>query len=153
MSPSYRKQPVDLLSTPTVWFYMMETSVVNRLKCKFVGLLSVGGKIRQITQINFETASPFLFKSAPFFIVMTHNSSVNFKLMHFLLSIKGSYQSPNFEIFQVLWWIFDIFLLSFSKPQTSFFKLCHHSSVSWKITPLDFLGQTKYTLHKRNQSK
>ena len=82
---------------------MMETSVVNSLKCKLFGLLSVVGKIRQIAQVNFETASQFLFKSAPVFIAMTHDASVNFKLMQFLLSIKGSHQSPNFEIFQVLW--------------------------------------------------
>ena len=34
-----------------------------------------------------------------FFIVMTRNS-VNFKLIHFLLWIKGSHQSPNFETFE-----------------------------------------------------
>ena len=32
-----------------------------------------------------------------FFIVMTHNSTVNLKLIHFLLWTKGSYQSSNFE--------------------------------------------------------
>ena len=34
------------------------------------------------------------------FIVMTHNSSVNFKLMYFLLWIKRSHQSLNFETFK-----------------------------------------------------
>ena len=38
--------------------------------------------------------------SASFFIVMTHNSSVSFKLMHFLLEIKGSHHSPNLETFE-----------------------------------------------------
>ena len=38
--------------------------------------------------------------SSSFFIVMTHNSSGNFKLIHFLLSIKGFHQSPNFETFK-----------------------------------------------------
>ena len=28
---------------------------------------------------------------------MTHNSSGNFKLIHFLLQARGSYQSPNFD--------------------------------------------------------
>ena len=64
---------------------------------------------------------------------MTHNSSVSFKLIHFLLWIKGSHQSPNFEIFQVLCWKFTIFLMSFSKPQ-----VLRDSSVLWKITPLYF---------------
>ena len=36
-----------------------------------------------------------------FFIVMTHNnSSLNFKLIHFLLWIKESHQRPNFETFK-----------------------------------------------------
>ena len=37
---------------------------------------------------------------ASFFIVITHNSPVSFKLIHFLLWIKGYHQSPNFETFQ-----------------------------------------------------
>ena len=51
---------------------------------------------------------------------MTHNSSVNFKLINFLLWMKWSYQSLNSEVFQVLWWIFAIFFMSFSKPQVNF---------------------------------
>ena len=39
---------------------------------------------------------------ASFFIAMTHKSSVNFKLIQFLLWIKGSYQSPNFETLKCL---------------------------------------------------
>ena len=35
-----------------------------------------------------------------FFIVMTHNFSVNFKLIHFLLWTKGSHQSSNFDTFE-----------------------------------------------------
>ena len=51
---------------------------------------------------------------------MTHNSSVNFKLTHFLLWTKGSHQSTNFWDFQVLRWKFAIFLMLFSKPHVSF---------------------------------
>ena len=80
---------------------------------------------------------------ASVFIVITHNPSVNFKLIHFLLWIKGPFESPNF---QVLWWKFTVFL-SFSKPQVKvFLQILHHSSVSWKRPPLYFF--TSYTLHK-----
>ena len=44
--------------------------------------------------------SIFLRKFASFSIVVTHNSSVNFKLIHFLLWIKESHQSPNFQTFE-----------------------------------------------------
>ena len=37
---------------------------------------------------------------ASFFIAMTHNSSMDCKLILFLLWIKGSYQSPNIETFK-----------------------------------------------------
>ena len=57
---------------------------------------------------------------ASFFIVIIHNFSVKFNLIHFLLWIKRSHQSPNFEIFYVLSWKFTIFLILFSKPQFSF---------------------------------
>ena len=57
---------------------------------------------------------------ASFFIVMIHNSSVNFKLMHFLLRIKRSHQSPSFDIFQVFWWKCAIFIVSFWKAQVRF---------------------------------
>ena len=53
------------------------------------------------------------------------NSSSNFAsyfiaMTDFLVGIKRSSQSPNFEIFQVLWWKSAIFLMPFSKPQVSF---------------------------------
>ena len=73
-----------------------------------------------------------------FFIVVTHNSAVNFKLTHFLLWMKGSHEKSQFWNFQVLWWKFAKFLMSFSKPQSVFCQILHHSEVSWKITPLYF---------------
>ena len=45
-------------------------------------------------QINY--SSTF----ASFFIVMTHNSPVNFNLKHFLLWVKGSHENPNFQNFE-----------------------------------------------------
>ena len=72
-----------------------------------------------------------------FFIVMTHNYSVNFKLIHFLLWIKGSLESPNFETCECYG---EIFLNScyFSNHQSVFLKILHHSWVTSKITPLHF---------------
>ena len=49
-----------------------------------------------------------------FFIVMTHNSSVDFKLILFLPWLKGSHhQSPNFEVFKCSGENFP-YLMSFS---------------------------------------
>ena len=72
-------------------------------------------------------------------IVMTHNSTVNFKLIHFLLWIKGSHQSLNFETFVCsgenlpnschLW-----------RHKSVFLQILRQSSVSSKITPLYFFS-------------
>ena len=76
--------------------------------------------LSQIPHVNFQRWVNSLSNFASFFITMTHNSSANFKLIHFLLWIKASHQSPNFWDFQVFWLKFAIFLMSFSKAQVSF---------------------------------
>ena len=54
----------------------------------------------------------------------THNSSVNFKLIHFLLWIKGSHQSPNFENFKWSGEIWQILHVIFQTTGQFFFKFC-----------------------------
>ena len=56
---------------------------------------------------------------ALFFVVMTNNYSMNFKLIHFLLWMKGLILSLFWD-FRVLWWRFAKFLMSYSKPQVTF---------------------------------
>ena len=88
------------------------------LKCKVLRFSSAQ------VHVNFET-SQFLSKFCiiSFLIVMTHNSSVNFKLIHFLLWIKGSYQSPNFETFvSALVKIYQVPPIIFQTTSPLFFK-------------------------------
>ena len=95
--------------------------------------------------------SQFLFNFASFFIVITHKSSVNFKLKHFLLWTKGSHQSPNFD---TLKWSGENLSNSpchFPNHKSVLLQILHHSLLSWKITLLYFLGQTLNTLHNKNQ--
>ena len=94
--------------------------------------------------------------SVSFFIVMTHNSSVNSKLIHFLFLTKGSHGSPNFDTFQCSGKNLINSSCYFSNHKSVFLQILHHSSLSWKITPLYFFrSNIKYlnTLHNRNQSK
>ena len=70
------------------------------LKCKFFRFSGTRVKIPQIplmSILNWQVSSLSIFAS--FFIVMTNNSSSNFKLIHFLLWIKGPNKIPNFETF------------------------------------------------------
>ena len=73
---------------------------------------------------------------ASFFIVMTCNSSVSFKLIRFLLRIKGSHQSPNFETFGCFGENFPISSCHFPNHKSVFLQILHHFSVSWKRTSL-----------------
>ena len=75
---------------------------------------------------------------ASFFIVMTHNPSVNFKLIHFLLWIKGSNQSPNLETFKCSGENLPYSSCHFLNYKSVSLHIFHHSSVSWMVTPLYF---------------
>ena len=75
---------------------------------------------------------------ASFFIVMTHNSTVNFKLIHFLLWTKGSHQSSNFDTFNCSGENLPNSSCHLPNHKSVFHQILHHSSVSWKITCLYF---------------
>ena len=77
---------------------------------------------------------------ASFFTVITQNSSVNFKLIHFLLWIQGSHQSPNFETFKYSGKNLPNSSCHFLNHRTVFLQILHHSSVSWDINPLYFFS-------------
>ena len=73
---------------------------------------------------------------ASFFIVMIYNSSVSFKLMHFLHWVKGSHKSPKLETFKCYGENLPYYLCHFPNRKSAFLQVFHHSSVSWKVTPL-----------------
>ena len=83
---------------------------------------------------HFSSSSNF----ASFFIIMTHNYYVNFKLMDFLLWVKGSHQSTNFETFECSGENLPNFSCHFLNHKSIFLQMLHHSSLSWKITALYF---------------
>ena len=71
---------------------------------------------------------------------MTHNSTVNLKLIHFLLWAKGSYQSSNFDTFKCSGENLQNSSCHFPSNKSVFLQILHHSSVSWKITSLYFFS-------------
>ena len=83
-----------------------------------------------------------------FFIVMTHNSTVNVKVIHLLLWAKGSHQSSNFlTLSSALVKICQI-PRHFPSNKSVFLQILHHYSMSWKITPLYFFSSNIYFLQK-----
>ena len=90
---------------------------------------------------------------ASFLIVMTHNSFVNFKLIHFLLWTKGLHQISNFDTFKSSGGNFPNFSCHFSNHNSVFLQTLHHLLVSWKITPLYFFSSNIIYLVTRNPLK
>ena len=67
------------------------------------------------------------------FIVITHNSSVDFNFIHFLLWTKGSH-----ETFECSGENLPVFSCYFPNRKSVLVQTLHHSSVSWKIIHLYF---------------
>ena len=78
--------------------------------------------------------------SASFFIVITHDSPLSFKLIHFLLWIKGSNESPNFEKIVCSDEHLPNFSCHFPNHKSVLFQILHHTLVSWNIDPLYFFS-------------
>ena len=91
------KNNSSILSLAQTLFTLVKSSL---WKCNFLRCLSAQVKIYQILTsiLNWQVNSSSNFVS--FFIVTTQNSPVNFRLIHFLLWIEGSHQSPNFYSFK-----------------------------------------------------
>ena len=96
----------------------------SQLKSKFFRFSFARVKICQISDVNFEMTSQFLF-----FIVMTHSSAVNFKLIHFLLWTKGSHESPNFDTFECSVENLPNSSCNFPNRKSVFLQILHHFSV------------------------
>ena len=106
----------NLCSFHVIYAWIVHRWIVNRVSwtstTHFRALWSKF--VKYLTPIlRWHVNSSSIFVS--FFIVKIHNSSVNFKLIHFLLWTKGSYQSSNFDTFEC-----SKFLMSFSKQQVNF---------------------------------
>ena len=82
---SWNISPLYFFSLNIIYFVQKEPIKVQIIET-WVKLLSARIKIRQILHVNFETASQFLFKfSSNLHCHDALSSSVNFKLIHFLL--------------------------------------------------------------------
>ena len=118
----------------------------STLKWKFLRLWSDGSKfvkfVMSIWKSQFNSSSNF----ASFFITMTYNPSMDFKLILFLLWIKGSNQNPNFEILKCSGENLLYSSCHFPNHKSVFLQILHHPSLSWKITPLYYLDQKLSTI-------
>ena len=82
-----------------------------------------------------------------------HNSTVNLKLIHFLLWAKGSYQSSNFDTFECSGENLQNSSCHFSSNKSVFLQILHHSLVSWKITSLYFFSSNNIYFAQKESIK
>ena len=93
-SVSWKITPMYFFSSNNVYFAQKE-HIKRKISVKVLVLKFIKFLISILKwQANFSS------NFASFFIVMTDNFSVNFKLIFFLLWIEVSHQSPNFETFK-----------------------------------------------------
>ena len=94
--------------------------------------------VKFMSILKRQVSSSSIFVSL--FIVMTNNSTVNLKLIHFLLWTKASYQSSNFNTFECSGENLQNSACHFPGNKSVLIQILHHSSMPWKITPLYFFS-------------
>ena len=75
---------------------------------------------------------------ASFFIFLIHDSYVNFKVIHFLLRMKESHQSPHFETFEWSGKNLPNPSSHFSNQTLVFLQISHHCLVSKNNSSVPF---------------
>ena len=135
-SVSWKITPLYFFSSNNIYFAQKE-----HIKVKIYETFKCSGQNLSIPHVNFETASQLLFT---FYVILHchdilhYNSIENFKLIHFLLWIKGRHQTPNFETFKYSGENFQYSSFHFPNHKLVFLQILYHSSLWWKITPLYF---------------
>ena len=81
---------LNFFSSNIIYFFQKEPFKMQMFQSKFVKFLM------SILKRQVNSSSNFAF----YFIVVTYNTSGNFKLIHFLFWMKTSHQSPNVKTFE-----------------------------------------------------
>ena len=84
---------------------------------------------------------------------MTRNSSANFKVIRFLLWAKGSHQSSNFDTLECSVENLPNSSCHLPSNKSVFLQILHHSSMSWKITPLYFFSSNNIYFAQKEHFK
>ena len=103
------------------------------LKCGFLKFSKFVKFLTSVSNWQVNYFSTF----ASFFIVRTHNSPVNFKLIHTFSTLdKISHKKLDFETFNCSGENLPSSSCYYSNHQSVFLQILNHSLVLWKVTPL-----------------
>ena len=107
------------------------------LKCEFWNFRVCGSKFVKFLMSVLNWQVNYFSTFASFFIVITHNSPVNIKLIHTFSTLdKISYKKLDFETFNCSGENLPSSSCYYSNHKSVFLQILHHSLVSWKVTPL-----------------
>ena len=128
--------PLCFLSSNIIYFGQKQP-----IKVQLFEILEYWGQNSSYSSCQFWTdkSIPLHFLH-PFFIVMTHNFPVNFKLIPFQLWTKESHQSPSFETFKCSGENLPNSTCHFWKDKSALLQINYQSWLSSNITLLYFLG-------------
>ena len=88
-----------------------------------------------------------------FFVAMKGNSTLNFKMTHFLLWTTGSHQSSTCDTFKCSGKNLPNSSYHFPSNKSVFLQILHHSSMSWKITPFYFFSSNNMYFAQKDPVK
>ena len=137
-SVSWKTIPLYFFSSNNIYFAQKEPIKVKIFETFECSGQNLSNSVSQFWNDELIPLQVLHHSSGSWKIVTTHNSSVDFKLVPFLLWIKGSHQNLNFETFNCSGENFPYSSCHFPNYNTVFLHIFLHPSVSWKITPLYF---------------
>ena len=115
---------------------------------KFSDFQLLAWRLNKFFMSFFKSQVSFPLNFASHFSVMTHNSSENFQLKHYMLWTKIAISVQFFRLLGALMKVHPIPHTIFETTTSGFIQILHHCSLSWKITPLYFLAQNHILLTK-----
>ena len=127
--------PVYFFSSNIIYFGQK-----SPLNCNFLKFWVLESKFVKFFTSILNWLVNFFSNFASFFIIITYNFPVNFKLIHFLLWIKGPNKNPNFETLGCSGKNLPDSWRHFANHQSLFIQILHYSLVSWNIPPLYFFS-------------
>ena len=137
-SVSWKITPLHFYSSNNVYFIHKEP--IKTQIFVFCDFQVLGSKFLKFLMSILKRQISFSSIFESLFIFMTNKSFVNFKVIHFLLWAKGSHQSSNFDTFKCSGKNLPNSSFHFPSSKSVFLQILHHSSVSWKITPVYFFS-------------
>ena len=131
--------PLSVFSSNIIYFSQkqpIKVQICEILECSRQYSSNCSCQFWTDKSILFQFLHQFLY----FFIVMTLNSPVNFKFIHFLLWTKRSHQSLNFETFVCSGENLKTSSCHFWKRKSVFLQILYQTSVPSNLTLLYFLS-------------